>query len=108
MIMVHTLQKSVLREILADTIRTNAGAAPGDLADQILETLKTYSPKAFIDERVDVEAGDKFVEIARAMITTAAFNIDEWEIKAAYPRLSDEEASNVNDLIGLAGVTVEF
>jgi hypothetical protein len=106
--MVHTLTRTVLRELLADTLRTNSGAAPGDMADAILDTLKTYSPKAFINERLDVESDNKLVEIAKAMVTTSAYNLDSWEIAAAYPRLSPAEVDAVNDLIGMSSVTVEI
>ncbi len=107
--MVHsTLTRNVLRELLADTIRSTPGAAPGDLADQILETLHTYAPKAYVNERLDLEADDKLVEIAKSMIQTAAFDVEEWQIRHAFPRLSEQEAQAVNDLIGMASVTVEI
>jgi hypothetical protein len=104
----HTLTKNVLRELIADTLREHWGQAPGDLADAVLNTLKTYAPKSFIDERRDVDAEEKYVEVAREMILAHAFDVAEWEIKAAYPRLSDMEVEAVDDLIGQARVTVEF
>lgn len=108
--MSHTLEKLVLREILADTIRENRGAAPGDLADALLETLHTYAPKAYLDARVDVDGSpdNKYADIAREMIKTHAYDVAEWEIRATYPRLTETEAAAVNDLIGLSHLEITF
>lgn len=107
--MTTTLTKSVLRELLADTLREHRASAPGDCADALIATLHKYAPKSYMEERVDVETdGDKYQAIAEEMIKVAAFNIDEWEIRAAFPRLTDEEASAVNDAIGMASVVVSF
>lgn len=107
--MTMTLTKNVLRELVADTLRDHRADAPGDCADALMATLKKYAPKSFTEERIDVESdGDKFQAIAEEMIKVAAFNIDEWEIHAAYPRLTDAEVTAVNDAIGVASVTVNF
>jgi hypothetical protein len=108
MIMVHTLAKQTLREILADTIRDSSGLAPGALADAILATLHIYAPKSYVDERIDLDSDSKYTAIAKEMILAHAFDIADWEVAHAYPRLSSDEIAIVGDLIGQSSVTVEF
>ncbi len=105
----HTLTRTTLRELVADTIRDHRADAPGDCADRVMDVLKAYAPKSFTEERADVDSeGDKYQAIAEQMIRAQAFNIDTWEINAAYPRLTDEEVTAVDDAIGAASITVSF
>lgn len=106
--MTMTITKQALREIIADTLREHRADAPGDCADSIIEVLRSFAPKAFIDQRIDTDSDSKYTAVAEEMIRAAAFNIDQWEIKAFKPTWSDEEIQQVDDLIGQASVTVTF
>ncbi len=106
----HTLTRTTLRELICDTIRDHRADAPGDCADAVMDVIKAYAPKSFVEERADVDGGaeSKYNGIAEQMIRAAAFDIDTWEINAAYPRLSDDEVKQVDDAIGMASITVQF
>lgn len=107
--MSHTLAKNTIREILADTLRDHRGDAPGDQADALLETLRTYAPRSFVDERLDLSGKtSRFEDIAKEMILAHSFDVAQYEIHAAYPRLSNAEVQVIDDLIGQATVTVVF
>lgn len=103
-----TITKRALREIIADTLREHRADAPGDCADAIIEVLHRFSPRSFIDEVVDTAGDDKLVNIAREIMLVAAVNVADWEVKHSYPRLTDEEVSDIMDLIGQSQVTVTF
>lgn len=104
----HTLTRNTLRDLLGDTIRLHRSEAPMDLADQILATLKVYAPKSFVEEHRELTEEDRYSKIAREMILSHSFDVGDWEIKAAYPNLSDAEVQVVDDLIGQAQVVVSF
>jgi hypothetical protein len=106
----HTLTRTTLRELVADVLRDHRGDAPGDQADALMDLIKTYAPKAFTEERLDVDTSPdaKYNAIAEEMIRSAAFDIDTWQINAAYPRLTDEEVRLVDDAIGAASIVVNF
>lgn len=105
----HTLTRTVLRDLICDTVRSHRSEAPQDLTDHILATLKVYAPKAFIEDFRDVlTQDDKYATMASDLIKSKAFDVDRWEINAAYPLLTDADVSMVDDLIGAAQVTVSF
>lgn len=103
-----TITKRALREIIADVLREHRGSAPGECADQIMEAIHRFSPRAFIDEVVDTSGDDRYTQVAREMMLAAACNVDQWEIHAFKPTFTDEEVQLVDDLIGQAQVTVNF
>lgn len=107
--MTMTLKRNVLRELIADALREHRADSPGECAEAIMNTLRTYAPKAFWDNHADVEGeGDKFQRLAEELIKSHAFDISTWEISAAYPKLSDAEVQAVDDCIGMAHIDVKF
>lgn len=103
-----TLAKNVLRELIADTLREHRAESPGECADAIMDTLRRYAPKSYIEHSVDYTDEDRYTDIAREIMLASSGNVDKWEIQASYPRLTDEEVTLVDDLIGQAEVTVTF
>lgn len=105
-----TITRTGLREVICDEIRGHRGEAPYDLTDKIMAVLKRHAPKAFIENHIDVDtAGDaRFEAIAREMILSHAFDVAQYEVHAAYPKLSDMEVQLVDDMIGQAQVVVSF
>jgi hypothetical protein len=103
-----TITKNALREIIADVLREHRGSSPGECADQIMEALHRFSPKSFVDERVDYSSDDRYTMVAEEMIRAQAFNIDTWEIRAFKPNFTDEEVQLVDDAIGAASISVSF
>ena len=104
----HTLTRTTLKELLASEIRDHRAQSPGECADAILALLKTYAPKSFSEDTVDINADERYTQVAEEMVRAAAFNIDTWEIRAFKPNFSDEEIQAVDDLIGQASIIVSF
>lgn len=104
----HTLTRTVLRDLICDTVRGHRAEAPYDLTDQILATLKVYAPKSFIEEHHVLTEDDRYAKIATDLMKSHAYDVADWEIKAAHPLLSEDEIRMVDDLIGQSSITISF
>lgn len=105
-----TITRTGLREVLCDEIRGHRGDAPYDLTDRIMAILKVHAPKAFVENHLDVDAtgNDRYEKLAEEMIRSHAFDVAQYEIHAAWPKLSDAEVQAIDDAIGMASIAVSF
>lgn len=102
------LTRTSLREVVASAIRDHRGDAPGTIADEVMCVLAEFAPKSFVEGRLDLATEEKCAKLAEELIRTKAFDIEKWEINAAYPTLKQEDVDKIDDLIGMASITVSF